>query len=803
MDAHQTTRRRAGLRLVFLAVFWIVWILGAEVALSQTSGSTIEVEPLRPLGMYVPGANGVQFDSKSSKFRFLYQGRAIATIDLLSTEIRKGVLEIEDAIHGGPAVQGAGLSYRLADGTIIGPSALGDRNPPGWPLMTWSIRGTTLVLEYSDRIDGVLTTRAYEVTGSGPGLVIEMMARSLKLDARGNYAGVWVPALELTPDSAKTLTIPYLQHVPIVVSESASRPGRVGYSVRYVDPSASSASRFEVGAPTLAGGAPITTVIEPLDDGTIPEPARDTLYWMADRVPWTLFPVYLRSPSPFLSELKSKACADTFTLFNFLANYFGDELGNADNPFDAGRVFLWGLRQFGVDDLTVLYQTGWREHLDPSLPRHCSDGPDSRVCYPSAREEDVAALREFVRDVTSTGSRLALGINLLHVAPSSPIVPWNALSLRSDGSPRIQVFESGQSYYLIRPDRQRDQIWRPGEPDPGTLWKLLYSYPDLNAAYCDAWGKHVPSLATTRQSDAPAARTLRSAIAETKRTMLFVRDKVGGPLFGEGVATRDVYDYSGYLDGYEREIYLDRDAPIIPDFEQLVVNRYAAHHGVGFLNRFYGNEPWRPIDVDHVDFHEVRAFTLAFGHVTQLFATGIVHDPVKTPLAWWTHRVVDEYYATRALQKLATGVVQLIRYRDSETDELLLLHRAVRRDLDFQRAQLALDFHNGLRLRINFSEQPWVVDTGTGWGPNEGTFTLPRFGYVAWRESSSDPSKEHLSFSALVEGHRVDYVRCPEYRMLNGHGQGVSVEGFSSIWLRVERDSMTLLGDPVSGVHRF
>ncbi len=800
MDALESQPRSPSRRLAAWVMPLLIGVFSATLASAQ---STPRPDAMRPLGLYQPGLNGVRYDSASQAVLFLFRDRPFARIRLHAQATLGGVLEIEDLVFGGRAVEGAGLLYRTANGSLIGPRELAERNPTGRPLMSWTIRGSTLELQYWDRLEGVSSSRSYAVTAIGAGLEIELRSTSSRLTARNNYAGSILPALSGL-ERSHSLSIPYLQHVPIVVAESSALPKRMYFTTRLFDPARSSASRLEVFEPETGvgkGGSRFQTEIEPLDDGTISEPARDIVYWISDQIPWTAFPVYSRPPSPYLSELKARANADTFVLFNFLANHFGTHLGNADNPFDAGRVFLWGLREFGVDALTVLYQTGWREHLDPSLPRHCSEGPDPRICYPSARPEDVAALRAFVGDVTGHGARLALGINLMHVAPDSPEVPWSALSRASNGAPRVQVMESGQSFFLIRPDRQRDIIWRPGQPDPGTLWRLRFSYPSLNAAFCDAWGKHVPNRSTTRESAAPAARTLRSAIEETKNTMLFVRDKIGGPVFAEGVGTRDVYDYSGFIDGYEREIHLDRESPIIPDFEQLVVNRYAAHHGVGYLNRFYGNHPWESIDVDQVDFHEVRAFTLAFGHVTQLLATGIVHDPVKTPLSWWTYHVVNEYYATHALQRLATDVVRLILYRDPQTGDQVLLHKALRRGLDFRRSQITLEFYNGLRLCLNFSDQPWEVDTGTGRGPSGGRFTLPRFGYVAWR--SGTPATEFLAFSALIQGRRADYVGSSEYRMLNGFGSPLAFEGLSTRWLSVERSAFSLYGDPSQGVLRY
>lgn len=455
------------------------------------------------------------------------------------------------------------------------------------------------------------------------------------------------------------------------------------------------------------------------------------------------------------------------------------------------------LAEFGVSGLTLLYEASWNRTTSLDYPKLCLDGPDPFTCYPTNDPGSVASLQAFVDSVTARGDRMGLGGNLIHMSAKSPYFATGPLARDSNGKLKSETTSKGETFYLIRPDAQKSFLKDESALDRSELWKIKRTYPSLNAFYYDAWGKQIPWRETTREAAAPGSQTLRDSIRETKETLLRVREIVDGPVFTEGIAVSDVFDFSGYVDGYEREFPNGNQSLIVPDFEQVVVSHYAAHHGVGYLNRFYGGSPWVPMPKSRFDFHEVRAFTVAFGHVGQLFASGVEFDTVETPLNWWTYHVVNEFYALEQLQQLYTQPAPTIQYRDAARDERVTIEVAIERGLDLHRSQLALEYTNGLHLRLNFDEKPWTIDTGTGFGPDQGRFTLPRFGYVAWIEGVGAPV--FLAYSATVSGGRVDYVRSPRYLMANGHGRKVSLSDIEATWLKVLWNGRTIEGDPVNG----
>jgi hypothetical protein len=76
------------------------------------------------------------------------------------------------------------------------------------------------------------------------------------------------------------------------------------------------------------------------------------------------------------------------------------------------------------------------------------------------------------------------------------------------------------------------------------------------------------------------------------------------------------------------------------------------------------------------------------------------------------------------------------------------------------RSQIAVEYANGLRVFANGSfEYPWRVEL------NRGAYDLPPNGWLAAQ------GDEFLEYSALRDGHRVDFVRSPIYTFADGRGQ--------------------------------
>ncbi|MEQ8767374.1 MAG: hypothetical protein RL885_25920 [Planctomycetota bacterium] len=763
----------------------------------DTGTGGFQDQVLEPLGSYRPGRNEVRLDQAARRVEFLFQDQVLFSVDIDSWETTHGILDIDEERFGCEIVTGAGMRYRDSRGQLLSPYSISSSNDGGAPAFDWRLAPRTLELDYVDRIDGVATRRRTTIEVRGISLIVTFESLSDRVQARNNYAGTFVgPAKGL--QSPSFIAIPFLQNFPTLHARMPGSSERFFFT-RYVDPTQCTGSKLFHMEPEVSGGeiqAYISSEIEPLDNGTISDQSRDVMYVIASRHIHSTYPIYRIPLSPYTSELKSRLNADTWTLFNYLHNAFRTELGSGD-AYDAGRVFMARLAELGVLGLTVLYEASWNENTSFHYPKLCSDGPDPFTCYPRSDPSSVGSLRAFIDSVTSRGERMGLGGNLIHMASTSPYFETGPIARESDGSLKREQTAKGEIFYLIRPDAQKQFLRDDGALDRSELWKIKRTFPSLNAFYYDAWGKQIPWRETTREAAAPDSKTLRDSIRGTKETLDRVREIVQGPVFTEGISLSDVFDFSGFVDGYEREFPQGESSLVVPDFEQIIVSNYAAHHGVGYLNRFYGGAPWEPMPKSRFDFHQVRAFTIAFGHVGQLLASGVKFDPNDTTLNWWYYHVVNEYYALQQLQQLYTQPIPVIRYRDPGSGELVPLETAIARGFDLRRSQLAITYDNGLNLRLNFADSPWTIDTGTGYGPDQGRFTLPKHGYVGWVDGPGAPPL--LAYSATVSGQRVDYVRSPKYTMMNGYGRYIHLGDIDGTWLKVLWNGKTIEGDPFNG----
>jgi hypothetical protein len=149
------------------------------------------------------------------------------------------------------------------------------------------------------------------------------------------------------------------------------------------------------------------------------------------------------------------------------------------------------------------------------------------------------------------------------------------------------------------------------------------------------------------------------------------------------------------------------------------------------------------------------------------------------PLARFIH-----YYALmQGIQKeYLTDVVSDIRYHNGEA--LVPTSQALAEGSQ-QLGRVLVRYSRGLRVWVNCNAaSPWIVTSG---GRN---VELPPYGWLIEKPDTI------LAYSALNQGQRVDFVRCPEYLYLNSGGTRVQegpleVEG--AVWLKREGQSWRLL----------
>ncbi|WP_053202454.1 hypothetical protein [Jiangella muralis] len=158
------------------------------------------------------------------------------------------------------------------------------------------------------------------------------------------------------------------------------------------------------------------------------------------------------------------------------------------------------------------------------------------------------------------------------------------------------------------------------------------------------------------------------------------------------------------------------------------------------------------------DFDRYNSMAIAYGHTA--FIGELHHGMVE--------QQVNAYFMFRALQPqyLDTGVtVSAITYFATNGSSFDV-NTAIKNGYDFTKARLYIEYSNGLKLHLNFSDANWSVNV------NGTNYVLDRNGYVA-----VNPVAAFRQFSCLVNGDRADYVDCATYTYANPRGKTVDFGG--------------------------
>jgi len=169
------------------------------------------------------------------------------------------------------------------------------------------------------------------------------------------------------------------------------------------------------------------------------------------------------------------------------------------------------------------------------------------------------------------------------------------------------------------------------------------------------------------------------------------------------------------------------------------------------------------------EFYQYVSASLAYGHMLML---GYGYLP---PLS----RMIHLYALMQGVQTryLADRVLE-ISYHDGQA--FLPTSRALQTDAT-RRRRVRVRYAGGLTVRVNYHPtEKWTVDG----------YELPPYGWLITGQDGL------LAFSALLDGRRVDYVRCPEYLYLNSGGRPAQVQGLEAngaVLLKKERGAWRLI----------
>ena len=278
-------------------------------------------------------------------------------------------------------------------------------------------------------------------------------------------------------------------------------------------------------------------------------------------------------------------------------------------------------------------------------------------------------------------------------------------------------------------------------------------------SYCDQHTAAPPSRWVDYDPRKPGAGMLQTVFRAYCRVFQAEKEAYNGPAPSEG---GNYWFYAGMADGsYAQLSAAPTDArwqvPFLVDFDLLKIHPLEVDLGMGW-RKSYGYDDHAKNWDDALDrFH---CATIAFGHSGILYSPNFptpTATPKEDPLDKWKRSVVRTYFMIQQLaSRYALVPVRNISYWDGRR---LISPSDALRSGAYTRSQVAVEYENGLRVWVNGSfEEPWRVQADSQ------TYDLPPNGWLAIQGA------EFLEYSAMKDGHRVDFVRSPVYTFADGRG---------------------------------
>jgi hypothetical protein len=243
----------------------------------------------------------------------------------------------------------------------------------------------------------------------------------------------------------------------------------------------------------------------------------------------------------------------------------------------------------------------------------------------------------------------------------------------------------------------------------------------------------------------PGAGTFAATFYAYGEIMLHQKKTWDGPVYSEG---NNHWYYCGLTDGnygQDQAAHLS-EQPWLVDFDLRKLHPLCCNFGMGNPEMFYGHamgQGGAPEDRD-APLDRFLAATLAFGHTGFLVMEGGMPSAVRS------------YFTLQQLHaRYAQATAQTIRYADAAGN--LLDSSAAVAGGAFRRSQIVTEYSNGLKVIVNGNrKETWTTPEAV----------LPPNGWFA-----KDREGKLIALSALMDGHRVDYVDSPAYLYADGRGR--------------------------------
>lgn len=723
--------------------------------------AAVTAERLRPRAALAQGTAEARFETAGGTYRLRLkgpEGQNLITwrIDPQHPDVARGRLSIEETESDRFPVAGAGLVYRRSSGHLIEPrlfGLVGQVDAVEHALLP-ADEGVGLRIDVRETLEGRLHRKRYTVRLVGKALELRLQSQDGPVAPEsGGYIGVNAGDVEGTRD-AVNVRLPFMEAVPLTLLDHR------WFASTLLDYPQSQAGGLIVRGPEVLGDSVANAVdaFYPADSKGALRPVDETL-WVtlspdpADSFPWSDAP-----PSPHRAAL---AGAVHVTL--------RDRAGPAG--FADQAAYLEQLSAWGLEGL-VVHLPAWAEPA-ALLP---VQGP------PAAARGGEAA---WGRLVQATQGRLFPTLSYTGTTASCPETfnpryrPQDRV-IGADGLPKpLGSFSCPDGAEVARYVLAPSAVEAFARADAAALGRqgLRGAGLDLLAALNP--GHPWPGLEDTPLDLAPGSEhplSIAQGLAAVKRGLLALQAL--GPVAGPGAfgTWEPGYGsfYAGYLDLVEGSLATGSpDQPVawglmIPDYAHAQRNGRQQAYGMGPYARFLEDADGslatgRPLSPAEVDAYQAAG--LAFGHGAAWESWGSLADLAAGRDRLSAAQQIKAYAWGRALAgRLQAGPPPRVRYLDAAGGSLDLAG-ALAADWDLSAPRLLLTQEGGLNLWLNLSREDWRLDLG------EQPFLLPPDGWLAYRPG------ELLAFSALVEGHRADYLDAPELRLRDGRGQDLQLLG--------------------------
>ena len=384
------------------------------------------------------------------------------------------------------------------------------------------------------------------------------------------------------------------------------------------------------------------------------------------------------------------------------------------------EVARYGMNKVAITD----HETGWRDGGESFTFR-------TRAAPGKGGDEAQA---EYARNIRGLGFRYGIYNNYTDFSPVNE--HWNEDLVTRLSNGELQT--AWPRCYNPKPSRAVEFESR--------LAPIIQEKFHLDTAYCDVHTAVRPWSYCDFDVRVPGAGTFAATYYAYGEIMLHQKKTWNGPVYSEG---NNHWYYCGLTDGnYGQDQVAGLDVnPWLVDFDLRKLHPLCCNFGMGNPGMFYGrkNRLGRTPEDREARLDRFLAATLAFGHTGFLVREGGMPSTVRS---YFNLQQVHAAYARQTVER--------IRYADA--DGKLLDTSAAVASGAYKRSQIETRYSNGLTVTVNGHQS----DT---WKTSE--VELPPGG---WYVQGGD-DVPLAAFSAIVDGHRVDYVDSPAYIYADGRGR--------------------------------